>query len=387
MRILYLAFADLGIPRAWTVHVLAICRHLRALGHEVTLVAPVPSRPVDSCDVDWVQVPVRWARLRALAGYQVALWRGLPGWIHGGRIEAVYLRAVPFAPWLPARIHECGAAAATEVNGILEDELAAEGHSLLRACAYRATERLLLEGSDGVVTVTPAIGERIRSLCPRIRRIVVVRNGVDPGCFDTISRAEARRSLGLPDGPLAGFVGAFYRSRALDRLVASMAHVRRRLPGARLLLVGDGPERPAVAAAMRAADPDAVILLGEVPPAQVPTAIAAMDACVFLCTLPRAETAVKLFEYMAGRRAIVASWTAGVGEWMEREGTGIGVDAASIEGIALGISRLLANREESEAMGARGRVLVEARHTWRRSAEETADFLAELVHRRQHGRS
>lgn len=383
MRILYLAFADLAIPRAWTVHVLGICRHLHAMEHEVTLVTPRPSAEVPDEAFRWIRVDVSWRRIRALLEFQARVWHGLPEWIREASIDSVYARVVPFAPWLAARVHACGAAVVAEVNGVLEDELSAEGCSTARARFYRYTERLLLEGCDGVVAVTPAIGERIRELCPRIRKIEVILNGVDSERFDVVGRDEARRALGLPEGPWVGFVGAFYRSRALDALVAAMPHVRRSVPQARLLLVGDGPERPAVDAAARAVGPDVVRFLGEVPPERVPLAVAATDACVFLCTLPRAETAVKLFEYMAGRRPVVVSWTAGVGEWMEREGTGVGVDPASPTSIAEGIVRVLGRPDEAGAMGERGRSLVESRYTWREAAGRTASFLGRLVERRR----
>lgn len=388
MRILYLAFADLAIPRAWTVHVLAICRHLHALGHEVTLVTPRPSAEVPEEAFHWTRLPVSWGRVKALLGFQARLWEGLPRWVRRGSVDAVYARVIPYAPWLAARVHAAGPPLACEVNGILEDELGAEGFTTLRAGLYRVTERHLLESSDGVVAVTPAIERRIRELCPRISDSEVVLNGVDPERFDAVGRADARRSLGLPDGPWIGFVGAFYRSRALDQLVRAMAEVRKAVPQARLLLVGDGPERSSLEAAARDLGPGDVRFLGEVPPGRVPEAIAASDVCVFLCTLPRAETAVKVFEYMAGRRPVVASWTAGVGEWMEREGTGVGVEVSSPSSIAQGILRVLDRPDEAAAMGERGRGLVERRHTWREAAQRTAAFLERLVARRRgHARS
>lgn len=388
MRILYVAFADLAVPRAWTVHVLGICRHLHALGHEVTLVTPCPSAALPEEKFRWIRIPVTWSRVRALLEFQAGLWKGLPRWTGGGKADAVYVRVVPYAPWIAARVHACGPAVVCEVNGILEDELEAEGFSSLRARAYRMTERLVLETSDGVVAVTPLIERRIRELCPRVRESEVIRNGVDPERFDLIDRAGARRALGLDEGPWVGFVGAFYRSRALDHLVRAMPEVRRSHPRARLLLVGDGPERASLEALAREVCPGAVQFLGEVAPDRVPVAVAAVDACVFLCTLPRAETAVKVFEYMAGRRPVIASWTAGVGAWMEREGTGIGVEATSPTSIAQGIVRVLGRPEEAAAMGERGRSLVERHHTWREAACRIADFLARLVERRdRHARS
>jgi alpha-1,6-mannosyltransferase len=85
-------------------------------------------------------------------------------------------------------------------------------------------------------------GELEREGVERVRRVTL---GVDLERFHPRRRtyaAETRRSFGLPEGPLALFVGRIAREKELDLLLAAWPEVERRA-GARMLLIGDGPSR------------------------------------------------------------------------------------------------------------------------------------------------
>ena len=76
-----------------------------------------------------------------------------------------------------------------------------------------------------------------------ITRIAKVPLGVDLERFSPSRKAyssETRARFGLPDGPLAGFVGRFASEKELDVLLDAWGTVERRT-GARLALVGAGP--------------------------------------------------------------------------------------------------------------------------------------------------
>jgi glycosyltransferase involved in cell wall biosynthesis len=71
----------------------------------------------------------------------------------------------------------------------------------------------------------------------------VAPNGVDVGIFVPGDRAHARRLLGLGPEPLAVCVGRLTRQKGQDLLLAAWPQVRAQVPGAQLVLVGDGPDR------------------------------------------------------------------------------------------------------------------------------------------------
>lgn len=92
-----------------------------------------------------------------------------------------------------------------------------------------------------------AVSSRLRNVLVDIgverSRITVLRNGVDPAVFEPVERSEARRHLQLPDEPHAACVGNLVPEKGFDLAIEALA----RLPGHRLLIVGDGPERAALA--------------------------------------------------------------------------------------------------------------------------------------------
>ncbi|GAA2423995.1 glycosyltransferase [Streptomyces macrosporus] len=103
---------------------------------------------------------------------------------------------------------------------------------------YLATERL----GNATVAVSATVAARLRRWGVPGSRIRLVPNGIDAARFrfDPIARSAVRARLGLPAHDLVvGCVGRLVPGKRFDVAVRAVAH----LPGARLLLVGDGPER------------------------------------------------------------------------------------------------------------------------------------------------
>ncbi|BFO21639.1 hypothetical protein SHKM778_80270 [Streptomyces sp. KM77-8] len=85
-------------------------------------------------------------------------------------------------------------------------------------------------------------------------RWTVVPNGIDPGRFRPAPAGPVRDGLtrlaGLPArAPLAVCVGRLCRQKGQDVLLRAWDAVRQQVPGARLVLVGDGPDRDRLRAA------------------------------------------------------------------------------------------------------------------------------------------
>lgn len=155
---------------------------------------------------------------------------------------------------------------------------------------------LTARGSDvNVAAADPVIRSRIRDAASVAAQLVAVssdlaqrlagiagvpvdsvlraRNGVDLDAFRPGDAAAARRELGLPAaGSLVLGVGRLVPGKGFDVALGAV----RQLGGARLVLVGDGPERSRLAEA-GGAD---LILLGEQPRERVALAMRACDALV-----------------------------------------------------------------------------------------------------------
>ena len=136
------------------------------------------------------------------------------------------------------------------VQGGVAARLAGVPH--LVATEYHADEgrrpalgvRTLYRAGDGRITVaaSAAVAERIRARGVPADRVVVIGKAVDAAEFryDPRVRAATRDRLRIPRGtPVIGGVGRLEPRRCFDALIRAVATV----PGAVLLLVGDGPAR------------------------------------------------------------------------------------------------------------------------------------------------
>ncbi|MFD5000806.1 glycosyltransferase [Streptomyces buecherae] len=133
---------------------------------------------------------------------------------------------------------------------------------------YLATERL----GSATVAVSGTIADRLRDWGVPSERVHTVPNGIDAARFrhDPAARAAARARLGIPhDAYVAGGVGRLVPGKRFDTAVRAVAA----LPGVHLLLVGDGPERAALARLARMMGAaDRVHLVGERDGAVAPSA-------------------------------------------------------------------------------------------------------------------
>nr|WP_244170514.1 glycosyltransferase [Amycolatopsis tolypomycina] len=197
--------------------------------------------------------PSGWLADRARdAGIEVRGWRAgrAPG--PGSLAEALRLRRI-LADLDPDVVHlhssKAGLAGRLAVGGgrptVFQPHMwsfeSARG-PLRRACA--AWERIASRWTDLLVCVSDdelAAG-RAAGVTAEAE---VVCNGVDTTRFIPGDRTAARRRLGLPEhAPIAVCLGRLAEFKGQDQLLSAWPEVLRRIPGAQLVLAGDGPMGP-----------------------------------------------------------------------------------------------------------------------------------------------
>lgn len=173
------------------------------------------------------QVPVH--RIIGVRDHDTAVVRHLRHLIRAGRYDLVHTHLYQ------ANVQGRVAARLAGVRQVIatEHRLDAVARPL-----YLATERL------GGITIagSAAIADRLRAWGVPQRRITVIPKGIDTTeyRYDPELRATTRARLGVADGvPVIGGVGRFDPDKRFDLLIRAVADV----PGAVLLLVGDGPAR------------------------------------------------------------------------------------------------------------------------------------------------
>ncbi len=199
----------------------------------------------------------------------------------------------------------------------------------------------------------------------------VVPNGVDLGAFSPASeaeRADARGALGLAEGPLALCVGRLSRQKGQDVLLAAWPQVLRRVSGAQLVLVGDGP----AGAKLRTQGGNGVQFAGR--RADVDRWLAAAD----VVTAPSRWEGLSLglLEAMARERSVVATEIAGLEELLPPDAL---VPVGDTARLAAAIASRLLDPELRSAEGRANRAQVEAKHDLRQATQGMADVYAELL--------
>ncbi|MFC9123550.1 glycosyltransferase family 4 protein [Streptomyces sp. NPDC057067] len=301
-----------------------------------------------------------------------------------------------------ARHHGCdsvwfGAAAPL---GLMADRLRREagarrivatthGHEVwwARTPGARALLRRIGDTTDTVTYLGAATHAPIAAaLAPAAaRRMVRLVPGVDSAAFGAPGpgggSADIRRRYGLGDRPVILCAARLVPRKGQDMLIRALPAVRRAVPGATLLLVGDGPhERTLRRLAEATGTADSVVLAGGQPHAAMPGFFAAADVFAMPCRTRRAGLEVEglgivFLEAAAAGLPVLAGDSGGAADAVRDGENGHLVDGRDVPAIAALLAGLLRDRGSAAAMGGRGRAWVRTEWGW----ERTYDRLAALL--------
>ena len=222
-------------------------------------------------------------------------------------------------------------------------------------------ERRLARWTDRIICLTAAErDDHVRFRIGRPGRFEVIHSGVDVDRYRRarIAPEEQGRILGLPSaGPLVGCVARLVPVKGVHHLLEAIPLVRAAVPGATLVVAGDGPLRPALErrAAALGLDGAAVFLgLRE----DVPEIMHLVDVVV-LPSLNEGMGRVAVEAHAAGR-PVIGSRVSGIQNVVADGETGLLVPPADPAALARAIIRCLTNPAESRAMGRRAQDAVDA---------------------------
>jgi glycosyltransferase involved in cell wall biosynthesis len=219
-----------------------------------------------------------------------------------------------------------------------------------------------------VLAVSRDVAESIRRHLGEAVPVRVIENGIEIGANLTAAEvASARSMLGFGGAPVVGTVAVMRRQKRLDLWLEVAARVAEDVPGARFLVVGDGPERASVEEQVeRLCLGGRVVLPGL--QSDVRRFLAAMD--VFLMSSEFEGLPLALLEAMALERAPVVTAVGGMRDVVEPGSTGELIPFGDVAGLAAAVVALLRDPDRRELVGARARRRVEERYGIRRMARE-----------------
>lgn len=391
MRILY--FADIRFPleRANGIQTMETCHALGERGHEVRLIVrpDTQSPPRDPFAyyglphgnrVTIERAPVVGPRAARRLGYlSFALGRSLGQ----TRVDVLMTRDLGTASMLTAVPLSMRAPLVYESHGYAPDVAAALPQMLTNARApgsgrlnrLAKREAAVWRRADGYVTITTGLRHALEARFGMRPRMAVVPDGV---------RLPPARRFEFPSPAaetIVGYAGHLYPWKGVDVLLEALA----RAGGASALIIGgheaEGDRARLEALAARLGVTRRVTFTGHVEPSRV----SALLQRATILALPNPVSALsthftsplKLFEYMAAGRAIVASDLPAIREVLQHERNALLVRPGDPAAMARSIDRLAADRDL--AMGLARQAFDDAAdYTWERRAARLESLLDEV---------
>jgi glycosyltransferase involved in cell wall biosynthesis len=364
VRITYLADIRLPLERANGIQTMETCHALARRGHQVSLIArPDTQSPprdpyeyyglprIDTFTIE--QAPVMGPQFARRIGYMsfavgraigrerpdvlftrdlgvAALFAQLPGVV---RPPLVY-ESHGFAPDVSAELPQMIASAKTASPGKL--------------ARLDKREALVWREAAGYVTITTGLADLLSEKFGTRDNLGVVPDGV---------RLAVGRQRTAPsrEGPLVGYAGHLYAWKGVDVLLDALA----RVPGAQGLIVGGHPLEPDLQRVRDRAHQLGIASRVEFTGLVAPAAVPALLERATVLVLPNLPTAIstrftsplKLFEYMAAGRAIVASDLPALREVLTDGVNALLVPAGDAGALARAVERLLGDPALADRLG------------------------------------
>ena len=236
-----------------------------------------------------------------------------------------------------------------------------------------AVARQMLESAaraGGLLAVSGALKADMAAMGMPAEKIRVHHTGADLERFRPADRAAAKRSLGV-EGALIVSPGNLVPLKGHRLAVEALAG----LPGATLLIAGEGPERPALEALIAARGLGSrARLLGSVAPEAMPDLLAAAD--LMLLPSEREGLANVWIEALACGTPILIADVGGAREVLDRPAAGRTV-ARDPEALAAAAREMLASPPDPAEVRRSAE-----RFSWERNAAELHAHLAGIAHTR-----
>jgi glycosyltransferase involved in cell wall biosynthesis len=382
-RIAYVC-ADPGVPvfgkKGCSVHVQEIVRAFSGIGAEVELFA---------ARFDGMAPPgMQHLLLHALPRVRQATWaereefalqanghlrNALERSTGNADYDLVYER---YSLWSYAGMEfarERGIPGVLEVNAPLIEEQKQHRALLNEQAAFNAAERAF-RAATRLIAVSEEVAAYLESFPGARGKVSVVPNGVDPERF---RQEKLTPALPRSGSFTVGFVGTLKPWHGLSILADAFGLFFSGNPGARLLIVGEGPER--IRLAQRLADAGALagaVFTGSVPPDRVPGFMASMDIGV----APYPDSAdfyfspLKVYEYMAAGLPVVASRVGQLERLIEHRVNGWLVTPGDPSQLAAAFRILMDEEALRAGLGLAGRELVLEHYTWQAAAKRILEL-------------
>jgi len=352
-----------------TVKIWDLAHNTARLGHNVFLFLPKYELPADSLPFRLIRIPLfDFPLLRSLSfSFLLALF--LLCHCSNAKPDVVYIRrGISLIPAIFATLKK--SILIYEVNDdpyAQEDLPSMSIFSRVDRWLSIKTDEIALCWCNAAFVITKQIGDKIIRQLPRISptKIHVVPSGTNTNLYRPMDKHQCRSMLHLePTRTYIGFMGSLLDHQGVEVLIDAAPHVINSFPDTCFVIIGEGPMKDRWRRRVHEQSIQRNFLFtGQIDYEKTPVWINAMD----ICTAPYIRAAglrspVKIFDYLACGRPVIASRIPGTTDIFEDSGAVRLVEPENKEAFAAAIVDLLSNTETASSMGLDGRRWVEAQY-------------------------
>lgn len=260
-------------------------------------------------------------------------------------------------------------------------------YRMLRPATY-FLERMVYSSVDLILALTPWLSQYVVRMGARKTRVKILPEGVDTDLFHPgYDCSQIQRKWGVRKQDFVVlFMGTLFEFSGLDFFIRQFPELVKQVPQAKLVIVGDGPQRTKLARIVAELGlAGRVVFTGFQPYETLPQYINLAAICINPFLLTKATTDVfpaKVLQYLACGKAVVATPLPGMKSVIpgEQQGVVYADGAAEMIGEIVSLSKSARRRQRLEKAGLS---YVRRRHSYSQIARELEATLLQLVGERR----
>ncbi len=276
---------------------------------------------------------------------------------------------------------------ALRTHGVTRTVASTHGHEVgwSMVPGARSALRRIGRTNDVITFVSQFARRRISSALGPDAALEYLPPGVQVETFrpDPVGRRNVRSHYGLGEAPLLLSVSRLVSRKGQDSLIKAVPAILARVPDAKVLIVGDGPEAPRLRGLVDVLGLGGqVTFAGSIPLSDLPAHYAAADVFAMPCRtrgsgLDVEGLGIVFLEASASGLPVIAGRSGGAPETVQPGRTGTVVDGRDVPEVAAAVTDLLCDRPRAAEWGINGRAWVRRAWNWDNSAERLAALLSE----------
>ena len=347
-------------------------------------IGPDPNHPVDN----YIKLPKVVAKPDRSIALKI-LWQALNEIMELGYLLLLIRRYRPdifivrsgiqIFPFISSKIF--GIPIVLEINGLgVAERSISSGNKIFYRIVF-LIEKKMFNSAKKLIVVSPGIKNALAEINNlNLDKFITISNGVNIELFTILNSEASKKKINLDiNYKYVCFIGSFAPWHGLEHLVKAAPLILENIPNTKFILVGDGITKDSIKKLIDELKlNNDFIFFDTVPNKEIPIYINASDVCVILKRKDIPGSPLKLREYMACGKPVVATKSPDFNILCENF-AGILVDPENSIELSNAIMDLLRNKDLCESMGKNGRNCVIECFSWSKVASRVANVCSEAL--------